>query len=89
MRSGVVPNVLSSLMRTASPGIVTRAIIRTVASVSGVGAGPCSELPQAVTQRGPVGAVERCAPASAPSTLTKAAAVMTTLDKFISSRRDR
>src|SRR5262245_56047269 len=47
--SGPVPYVLSRRIRTASPGIVTLAIIRTVALLTVVIPSVCCELPQAVT----------------------------------------
>lgn len=39
--SGVVPKVFASRMRTASPPIVTRAIMRTVEFVMAVGPSDC------------------------------------------------
>jgi hypothetical protein len=48
--TGVLPNWLSSLIRTASPGSVTRAIMRRLALPILVSARLCCEVPQAVTQ---------------------------------------
>src|SRR5216684_6167844 len=81
---GLVPNVLSSRMRTASPGIVTRATMRTVALVIVVMPGPCCELPQAVIHVADEG---RCSPSATipePRSSATTAAIPVVLD-FISS----
>ena len=48
--TGALPKLLSRRTRTVSPGIVTRAIMRTVALLIFVSVRPCCEVPQAVTQ---------------------------------------
>src|SRR5262245_11276748 len=50
MRTGSAPNPLSSRTRTASPGIVTLAMRRTVALVIAVSDRACCEVAHAVTQ---------------------------------------
>ena len=67
--TGFVPNVLSSRMRTASPGIVTRAIMRTVTFVIGVTPRPFCDVAQAVIHV-PDGA--RCARSSSVKLSTTA-----------------
>src|SRR5262245_32772874 len=59
--TGSVPNVLSSRKLTASPGIVTRAMRRTVAllTTTGVVFG-CCDVPQAVIQPLSVAATATC-----------------------------
>ncbi len=51
MVTGSVPYELSRRTRTASPGVVTRAIMRTVALVMRSSPSVCWEVLQAVTQR--------------------------------------
>src|SRR6516225_7085596 len=48
--TGAAPKVLSRRIRTLSPGIVTRAIIRTVALSILVSPSPCCDVVHAVTQ---------------------------------------
>src|SRR5437870_1977885 len=55
MASGAVPNVLSIRTRTASPGMVRRASMRTVALVTAAVPSACCEVPHAVIHRAAAG----------------------------------